>query len=127
MHVFLSEAEGDAHCCDQGKVKWLDVSMAACRGQVSMGMSGRSACAGRYLELGPALCVRVGIRMSQCVCVQEEDSVPVHLQQMICVLSSKVRSKKRDTVLPGSVLGSYRYLSTSKSEKGNLPLTVALP
>lgn len=106
--MFLSEAEGDAHCCDQGKVKWLDVSMAACRGRVSMGMSGSSACAGGYLELGLALCVRVGIRMSQCVCVQEEDSVPVHLQQMTCAQLKGLdlaRSKKRDTVLPGSVLG----------------------
>lgn len=92
---FLSEAEGDTHYYDQGKVKWLDVSMdvsmAVCRGQVSMGMS--SACAGGVpgcLELGLALCVHAGIRMSQCVCVQEDDSVPVHLQKMTCVLSSKV-------------------------------------
>lgn len=57
---FLSEAEGDTHCYDQGKVKWLDVSMAACRGQISMGMSDSSACAGGVpgcLELGLALWV----------------------------------------------------------------------
>lgn len=89
---FLSEAEGDTHYYDQGKVKWLNVSMAACRGQVSMGMSDSSAHAGRVpgcLELGLALCVHVGIRMSQCVCVQEDDSVPVHLQQMTRVSAQR--------------------------------------
>lgn len=33
--------------------------------------------------------MRAGIRMSQCVCVQEDDSGPVHLQQVTCVSAQR--------------------------------------
>lgn len=77
----LSEPEGAMHCYDESKVKWLNVFMAACRGQISMGTCG-SACAGGVpgcLELGLTVCECWDQNESVCVCVQEDGSVSVHL------------------------------------------------
>lgn len=45
------------HCFDKTKVKWLNVFVAACRGQISMGTCG-SACTGGVSGAG-----------SDCACV----------------------------------------------------------
>lgn len=66
----LSEPEGVMHSYDEGKVKWLNVFMAACRGQISLSMCG-FPCAGgvpRCLELGLILCVWWDQNESGCVC-----------------------------------------------------------
>lgn len=96
------------HCYDESKVKRLSVFLAAHRGQISMCTRG-SACAGGMpgcLELGLTLCV--GIRMNQCVCTGGRLCMCAPIMNDVCVCQltdlNLARSKKRDILLPGSML-----------------------